>query len=168
MEIVLRKWDMSLKDDLMRMCNNVDRTYLSGRMPEPYTDADAEWYLGMVAEHDGRDGLFRAVVVDGKVVGNISVEQKADVSCRDAELGYCLLTEYWSRGVMTEATRKMCEIAFEELDIIRITGMFYSPNVASQRVLEKNGFVYEGRQRNAIWKNGNVYDAVLYGKLKDE
>jgi len=33
-------------------------------------------------------------------------------------------------------------------------------------VLEKNGFVREGLQRNAVYKNGQIYDLVLYGKLK--
>ena len=38
----------------------------------------------MATEHDGKDGIFRAIVVDGKVVGNISVEQKSDVRCKDS------------------------------------------------------------------------------------
>jgi ribosomal-protein-alanine N-acetyltransferase len=46
--------------------------------------------------------------------------------------------------------------------------MVYSPNIASQRVLEKNGFAHEGRQRNAIYKDGNIWDACLFGKLKEE
>ena len=166
MEVTLIKWDKSMKDDLIRICNSVDRSYLSDRIPDPYTSEDADWWLGMVAEHDGVDGIFRAVAVDGRIAGNISVEQKGDVQRKDAELGYLLLTEYWSQGVMTEAARQICEIAFDELDIIRITGMVYSPNAASMRVLEKNGFEFEGRQKNAIYKNGNVYDACLYGKLK--
>ena len=168
MDIVLKKWDASMKDDLMRICNSVDRTYLSERLPKPYTEADADWWLGMVAEHDGKDSIYRAIVVDGVVAGTISIEPKADVMRKDAELGYFLLTEYWSQGVMTEAARQICEIAFDELDIIRISSMVYSPNIASQRVLEKNGFAREGRQRNAIYKDGKIYDACLFGKLKEE
>ena len=120
----------------------------------------------MVSEHDGKDGVFRAVLADGKVVGNITVEQKTDVYCKDCEIGYLLLTEYWSKGIMTEAVRQICDAAFSELDIVRITGLVYAPNVASQKVLEKNGFVWEGLQRNAVYKNGKIYDLILYGKLK--
>ena len=68
-------------------------------------------------QHDGKDGVFRTIVVDDMVVGNISIEQKADVYCRDAEIGYLLLTEFWSKGIMTEAVRLICEIAFAELDL---------------------------------------------------
>ena len=168
MNIVLKQWDASMKDDLMRICNSVDRTYLSGRMPEPYTEADAEWWLGKVAEEEGKAGVFRAIYVDGEIAGNITVEQKSDVSCKDAELGYCLMTEYWSQGIMTEATRQICGTAFDELDIIRLSSIVYSPNIASRRVLEKSGFIYEGCQRNAIFKDGKVWDALLFGMLKEE
>ena len=166
MNIELVKWSPALKQELINICNNVDRSFLSNRLPYPYTEESADWWLGMVSEHDGKDGVFRAVAADGKVVGNISIEQKADVYCKDGEIGYLLLTEYWSKGIMTEAVRQICEIAFLELDIIRITGLVYTPNAASRRVLEKNGFVQEGLQRNAVYKGGKVYDLCLYGKLK--
>ena len=166
MQIELVKWSPTLKQELMNICNKVDRSFLSNRIPFPYTEESADWWLGMVSEHDGKDGVFRTIVVDDMVVGNISIEQKADVYCRDAEIGYLLLTEFWSKGIMTEAVRLICEIAFAELDILRITGLVYAPNVASQRVLEKNGFLKEGIQRNAVCKDGEVYDLCLYGKLK--
>lgn len=166
MRVELQKWNIDQKEDLIRICNAVDRTFLANRMPDPYTEEAADWWLGMVSEHDGKDGVFRAVVADGKIVGNISVEQKSDVYSRDGELGYLLITDYWSRGIMTEAVRLICDEAFSLLDIVRITGLVYSPNTASQRVLEKNGFVSEGLQRNAVYKNGMIYDLCLYGKLK--
>ena len=166
MNIELVKWSPALKRELIDICNNVDRTFLSNRLPYPYTEELADWWLGMVSEHEGKDGIFRAIVADGKIVGNISIEQKADVYCKDGEIGYLLLTDYWSKGIMTEAVRQICEIAFSELDMIRITGLVYAPNTASRRVLEKNGFVQEGLQRNAVYKGGKVYDLYLYGKLK--
>ena len=166
MKVTLKKWTPAMKQELMNICNLVDRSYLSNRMPYPYTDEVADWWLGMVSEHDGKDGVFRAIMVDGIVAGNITVEQKSDVYCKDGELGYLLLTDYWSKGIMTEAVRQICEIAFSELDIIRITGLVYAPNVASQRVLEKNDFVREGIQKNAVFKDGQIYDLLLYAKQR--
>ena len=166
MKVELRDWTSAFKQDLINICNSVDRSFLANRLPYPYTEESADWWLGMISEHDGKDGVFRAVLADGKIVGNITVEQKSDVYCKDGEIGYLLLTEYWSKGIMTEAVRQICDVAFSELDIVRITGLVYAPNVASQRVLEKNGFVREGLQRNAVYKNGQIYDLVLYGKLK--
>lgn len=166
MTLELIKWSPALKQELIDICNDVDRTFLSNRLPYPYTEESADWWLGMVSGHDGKDGVFRAISVDGKIVGNISVEQKADVYCKDGEIGYLLLTSCWSRGIMTEAVRQICEIAFSELDIIRITGLVYAPNIASRRALEKNAFIQEGLQRNAVYKDGNIFDLCVYGKLK--
>jgi ribosomal-protein-alanine N-acetyltransferase len=166
MTLELIKWSPALKQELIDICNDVDRTFLSNRLPYPYTEESADWWLGMVSGHDGKDGVFRAISVDGKIVGNISVEQKADVYCKDGEIGYLLLTAYRSKGIMTEAVRQICKISFSELDIIRITGLVYAPNIASRKVLEKNDFVQEGLQRNAVFKDDKVYDLCVYGKLK--
>ena len=166
MEIALREWTLQDKAELIGLCNNADRSFLSDRMPFPYTEKDAEWWLNMVREHDGKDGVFRAVVSDGKIVGNISAEQKADVYRRDAEIGYLLDRGEWSKGIMTQAVKLLCETAFERLDILRITGLVYAPNAASRRVLEKNGFELEGVMRNAVTKDGCTYNLCVYGKLK--
>ena len=120
----------------------------------------------MVKESEGRKGVFREIVVKDKIVGNISVEQKDDVYRKDAEIGYSLLQEESSKGIMTEAVRQICDIAFQELDIIRITGLVYEPNIASRRVLEKNGFILEGMMKNAVIKNGQIFDLCIYGKQK--
>ena len=56
---------------------------------------------------------------------------------------YYLLADYSGKGIMSEALRQICELAFQELDILRISGLVYEPNAASRRVLEKNGFVLE-------------------------
>ena len=165
-KIELRKWTVNDKESLMAICNAADRSYLTGRLPFPYTEADADWWLKMVEGHDGKDGIFRSVSVDGMIVGNISVEQKSDVYGKDAEIGYLHITEKWSQGIMTEAVGQICDIAFSSLDIIRITGLVYEPNSGSRRVLEKNGFLLEGTMKNAVVKEGRVYDLCVYGKLK--
>lgn len=166
MKIELKKWSFEDKESLIEICNAVDRKYLANRLPFPYTEDSADWWLNMVHEHEGKDGVFRAIVVDGKIRGNISVEQKEDVYGKDAELGYMLITKSWSKGIMTEAVNQICNIAFAELDIIRITGLVYEPNIASRRVLEKNGFILEGMMKNAVVKNDNIYNLCIYGKQR--
>ena len=78
MTITLHNWKTDDKLVLMALCNAVDRTFLSDRLPYPYTEADADWWLGMVAGNDGKEGVWRAIVVDGQVVGSISVERMAN------------------------------------------------------------------------------------------
>lgn len=166
MEIRIRKWEPDDREVLMEISNRVNRQYISNRLPYPYTEKDADWWLDFIREKEGIGGVFRAVTADGRPVGNISVERKSDVYEKDGEIGYLLLEECWSKGIMTEAVRQICETAFEELDLLRITGHVYEPNTASRRVLEKNGFVQEGLMKNAVYKEGQVYDLCIYGKCR--
>lgn len=168
MKIELKKWDREDRKILKDMCNKIDRRYLSNRIPEPYRDSDAEWWLNFASENDGKNGIFRAIVVDGIICGNISIEKRGDIYTKEGVLGYFLLSDYWNKGVMTKSTEEICKLAFEILGITRIMATTFDKNIASRKVLEKNGFKLEGIREKAIYKNEIVYDECIYGKLKQE
>ena len=159
----LRHWTLSDKMELTNLCNAVDRHYLSDRLPNPYTKKDAEEWLKMVSENEAITGIYWAIVCDGKLIGSISVEKKDD----DAEIGYMLLNEYSNKGIGTEAVRQVCSIAFKILSLEQITANVFQPNIASIRVLLKNGFKYKGTIPNAVIKDGNVYDLLIYVLTKE-
>ena len=163
MTITLHNWKTDDKLVLMALCNAVDRTFLSDRLPYPYDEADADWWLGMVAENDGKEGVWRAIVVDGQIVGSISVERMADEERNVGSIGYMILTPWWSKGLGTEAVRQMCGIAFRELALERIIGEVFPENLASARVLEKNGFLLEETRAGAVVKGGKAMDVKVYG-----
>ena len=154
MTVDLHKWTFADRDALMALCNAVDRTFLSDRLPYPYTEADADWWLGMVAENEGKEGVWRAIVVKGQIVGSISVERMADEQRNAGSIGYMILTPFWSQGIGTEAVRQICGIAFGELALERIVGEVFPENLASARVLEKNGFWLEETMVGAVVKGG--------------
>lgn len=166
MKIELKKWDREDGKILKDICNKIDRRYLSNRIPNPYTDDDVEWWLSYVEKNEGVNGLFRAIVVDGVVCGNISVEKREDIYTKEGVLGDYLLTEYWGQGIMTKVTEEICKLAFEKLEIIKIMATTFDKNIGSRKVLEKNGFKLEGIREKAIYKNEIVYDECIYGKLK--
>jgi ribosomal-protein-alanine N-acetyltransferase len=58
--------------------------------------------------------------------------------------------------------------AFGPLGLARLWARFHAGNQASQRLLEKLGFVYEGTLRGHILRDGERRDCVLYGKLKSD
>ena len=164
--MTLRQWKKDDIKELANLMNHADRSYLSNGLPYPYTDENANWWLNMVADKDGKDGLYRAVVVDGNIVGMVSLEKKSDVYEKDAYISYLLMTEYWGKGITTQAVQEFCEEAFEKLDIIRITGSVFGENEASKKVLIKAGFGLEGVMRNAVYKNDRVMDLCHYGLYK--
>ena len=158
---------MSDSKELTALCNAVDRSFLSDRLPYPYTEKDAKAWLNMVAQNDLTTGIYRAIVMDGQPIGSISVEQKEDVYRIDGEIGFMLHGNYYNKGIMTEAVRQMCTIAFRDLPIKRITANIFQPNTASMQVLRKNGFVHEGTMKRAIIKNDLIYDLCIFGLTKN-
>ncbi|MCR5453483.1 MAG: hypothetical protein K6F33_00650 [Bacteroidales bacterium] len=95
MRVALLPWTMELKDELVSICNAVDRSCLSDRLPYPYLVQDAISWLGYVKDSESNGtGIFRAIEVDGKIVGSISVERQGDIFRVDGEIGYYLLTDY--------------------------------------------------------------------------
>ena len=158
----LHKWTSADREALMALCNDVDRTFLSDRLPYPYTEADADWWLGMVAENDGKEGVWRAIVVDGQLVGSISVEKTADEQRNAGSIGYMILTPFWTQGIGTEAVRQICGIAFRELALERIIGEVFPENLASARVLEKKGFQLERTKIGGVVKDGKAMDVKIF------
>jgi ribosomal-protein-alanine N-acetyltransferase len=163
MTITLHKWTSADKVALMALCNAVDRTFLSDRLPNPYTEADADWWLGMVSENEGKEGVWRSIWVDGQLIGSISVERNDEGGKSIGEIGYMILTPFWSQGIGTEAVRQICGIAFRELALERIIGEVFPENLASARVLEKNGFLMEETRAGAVVKGGKTMDVKVYG-----
>ena len=162
MAITLHTWTPADKPALMALCNAVDRTFLSDRLPYPYTETDADWWLGMVTGNEGKEGVWRAIVLDGQIVGSISVERMANENRSVGSIGYMILTPFWSQGIGTEAVRQICGIAFRELALERIIGEVFPENLASARVLEKNGFRQEETKVGAVVKGGTAVDVMVY------
>ncbi len=78
-------------------------------------------------------------------------------------LGYWLDETYWGKGYMTEAVQGVLKYGFEKLKLSLITATCYPHNKRSQKVLKKNGFIYEGTLHQAeLTYNGNIYDHQCY------
>jgi RimJ/RimL family protein N-acetyltransferase len=83
-----------------------------------------------------------------------------------ATLGYWLGQDFWGRGIMTEAVAAFTDFCFENFPLRRISAEVFANNPASARVLEKAGFVFEGRLKNNVIKDGKLLDSLLYAKTR--
>lgn len=112
-----------------------------------------------------RLGIF---LPDGTVIGDIAL-QDLDWRNRTCTLGYGLTKlSYYSRGYVTDAVEVILRYAFDHLGLIRIGATTQENNIGSQKVLEKNGFILEGRERQVIDFAGKRHDRLLYGLLRDD
>lgn len=85
-----------------------------------------------------------------------------------AEVGYELHPDYWGKGIMTEALAKVIHYGFLEMGLNRIEAFYMPANIASKKVLEKNGFQYEGLLRKRFFTKGEFVDVALCSLLREE
>jgi len=65
---------------------------------------------------------------------------------------------------MSEVIPAFVNYCFANLPLHRIYAEAYENNPASARILEKAGFVMEGRLRKNVIKDGQILDSLLYAK----
>ena len=85
-----------------------------------------------------------------------------------AELIYWLGKEFWGKGYMTEAARRMVQFGFEELGLERISVGCFARNKPSARIIEKLGFTFEGLARHAYRKDGESLDELRFGMIRSD
>jgi len=61
----------------------------------------------------------------------------------DFHIGYLLLKPYWGLGYASEIVETGISYAFDQLQLKTLTGVTYPENLPSQKVLLRNGFVFE-------------------------
>lgn len=168
MECGIRQWQKDDAEALAMLINNkkiLDN--LRDGIPYPYTKADAEYFIDEMLSSD-RDKVYAfAITADGVLAGSISVLRQNNIHRRTGELGYYLGESFWNMGIATEAVKKICGYVFGNTDIIRIFAEPFSYNAASCRILEKNGFRFEGILRSNAVKNGKILDMKMYSLIKE-
>jgi len=161
---LLRGWR---QDDLASLLRHADDPRvprgLSDRFPHPYTRADGEAFLaGRVV--DLTHPVF-AIEIGGEACGGIAVRPHAREKAHGAELGYWLGRAHWGHGYMSRVVAAYLDWVVPALPLHRVEANVLDTNPASARVLEKNGFVEEGRRRDAIRKPDGLHDLRLFGRI---
>jgi [ribosomal protein S5]-alanine N-acetyltransferase len=160
----IRDWRMDDAPSLAKHANN-RRVWLGlrDRFPHPYGIEDAKEFLGRTTVGTGRE-KFYCIEIDGSAVGGIGMTIGEDVHRLSAEFGYWLAEEFWGQGIMSEVVPAFVNYSFDEFSLKRIFAAAYSNNPASAWVLEKAGFIFEGRLRKNVIKDGQILDSLLYAK----
>jgi [ribosomal protein S5]-alanine N-acetyltransferase len=163
----VRSWRPGDLDSLVEQANN-RRIWINLRdaFPHPYTRQDGRAYLRCVrsASHE----TTFAIAVEGAAVGSIGFVLRTDVERVSAEIGYWLGEAFWGRGIATEALAAITRHAIDAHALTRVYALPFARNAASCRVLEKAGYMIEGRLRRSAVKDGIVVDQLQYAFIVPE
>ena len=139
-------------------------------IPRPLakTEEDALAHIMMINEKiETNTGINWGITVKGnpKIIGIIG-HYRIQPENHRAEIGYMSLPEYNGKGYITEAIKVVVEYGFEQMNLHSIEAIIDPENIASERVLQKNGFIKEAHiLENELWE-GKFWDTVIYSLLK--
>jgi len=111
------------------------------------------------------------IVASGTPVGWVSLKiSPADRPHGKGMIGYAIGEAHRSRGYGTSGVGALLPIAFDpnQLNLERLEAIAAITNTASRRVLETNGFKFEGIQRGLLVIGGERVDHTMYGLLRTD
>src|SRR5699024_2540943 len=101
-----------------------------------------------------------------QLIGTMTI--RVDKSHNKGELAYWIGKDYWGNGFATEASKRMLEFSFNELNLNRIWAPVMNKNKGSGKVMQKVGLRYEGTLKQEILRWDKYEDIDVYGLLKKD
>ena len=163
-DCTLRSVVPSDAEALARHANDLDVwRNLRDAFPHPYTLQDAERFISTVTAAEV-ETVF-AIELAQQALGCVGFTPGTDVERGSAEVGYWLGKAFWGRGIMSQVVTAFSAWLFTHQDLDRLFATPFAWNLASARVLEKAGYVLEGRLRASARKDGVLVDKLMYARL---
>jgi len=113
------------------------------------------------------DFAIRYLDDDDHHLGNVSIWFTSRAN-HVGEVGYWVNSDATGTGIGTEATARALQVGFEELKMHRITARIATGNIASERIVQKLGFLKEGTLRDEVRVGSRWLDHTIWGLLERE
>jgi len=143
--LLLRRLEPRDLDDLAALYSDPDvrRYFPEGTLSREETQDEFEWFRNGHPEHPEL-GLWATVLKEnGRFIGRCGLLPWMIDGTFEVEIAYMLATEYWGRGLATEAAAGIRDHAFGTLGRNRLICLIDRDNAASIRVAEKIGMTFE-------------------------
>jgi ribosomal-protein-alanine N-acetyltransferase len=109
-----------------------------------------------------------AVRVDGRLAGQVTVDNIVRGALRSGWLGYWIDREAAGRGMASLAVALVCDHAFGAMGLHRLQADIRPENAPSRRLVERLGFTQEGVLRRYLDIDGEWRDHLAYALLADD
>jgi [ribosomal protein S5]-alanine N-acetyltransferase len=136
----LRKISVDDIPSLIRYANNKKIADHILNIPYPYGEPEAVFRITYVVQGFKSKARYVFAIIyleSEELIGEISLH--VDNQENIAQLGYWVGEPFWGKGIATEATETILRFGFEKLDLAMTFAECSVENIASQRVLQKNG-----------------------------
>lgn len=146
-----------------------DDLYMRMLDDDPVRPQSLAWYQH-VGGQDGPNGAYfhLRTLNDDTFVGFV-VLHSIKWASQTAELAIAIgPSEYRGKGYGQDALRLILNYGFAELNLHRIGLTVMDYNSAAIHAYERVGFMREGAKRQMVHREGQRYDLLIYGILREE
>jgi len=129
---------------------------------------EAREHIKMIQDKiDTNEGINWAMTEKGKdkLIALIGF-YRTQIEHYRSEIGYMLLPEYQNKGYITEAIQTLLDYGFNKMGLHSVEAIIDPRNSASEKVLQKNGFIKEAHFVENFFFNEEFLDSVHYSILK--
>jgi ribosomal-protein-alanine N-acetyltransferase len=130
-------------------------------------DGQRDVVRAALKEHGEGRCLPHVILDDSGVVGRITLNGIVRGAFQSCSVGYWVSAAHTGRGLATSALRHILRAAFDDLGLHRVQAEILAHNTASQRVLERNGFIRFGVAPKYLNIGGQWQDHILYQVIND-
>jgi ribosomal-protein-alanine N-acetyltransferase len=102
-----------------------------------------------------------AVTIGGELIGGCNLTI-TDLEKGEGEIGYCLRSDMWRKGYGTEVASALIEFSLKSLKLNRVIAKCDKRNIASFKVMEKNGMNRVVIRRHDLKVHGEYRDTYIY------
>ena len=157
---LFRLWELSFKEESPEW-KKWDAPYF------PHRAMDYETFLPKGEKWIHQDD-FWVVEMDGEVIGIVSYYWE-DKTSLWLEMGIVLYSgDRWGKGIGTDVLRAWMNHLFTTMPLVRVGFTTWPGNKRMIRVGEKLGMQMEARIRKVRYYNGEYYDSIRMGILREE
>ena len=158
------------KEDIPPLASAINDKSVSDNtstIPYPYTLNDAQAFFSLAQNRKQEAGYHVDWLIknSNQVIGGIGLLCQDGFHSHRTELGYWVAVDYRNQGIVSASLKTLIKYIFEHLHFVRLEANTYCDNIASQKVLEKNGFLREGLLRKYIKKGTQLKDVYCFSKL---
>jgi len=127
---------------------------------------EISWYQSIQNKKTGiRWGI--TLKEQGVVIGSCGFHNVVSQHFR-TEIGFELSKDQWGKGIAIEAVDTIITHGFNHMNFQRIEALIEPPNLSSQKLVEKIGFIREGLLRSYEFTCGKFDDLYMYSLLKQD
>jgi len=156
--LILRPFVQTDWKSLVNYAGDSDVARATGRLPHPYSYADAQNWIE-IAQASSEHHIYGIASKDNHLIGCISLMAKNDETESDWELGYWLGQPHWHNGYMREASTALLEEATQHLAPTNLCACVFTDNPRSATLLRQLGFSLCGQSAEFCVARGHAVDA---------